>query len=109
LFRGLSVLPLTLLLAQCAGDGSVKRWRGLFVVQERAAAHELILQYSAYDSRIGGPTHYCMRSEEEWRKTLNSGQRDVPLSRLQYHCFDDADYWRIWLKTNNPFFDTRDI
>jgi hypothetical protein len=50
-----------------------------------------------------------MRNEEEWRKTLHSAQRDVPLSHLQYHCFDDAGYWRIWLKTNNPFADTRDI
>lgn len=66
-------------------------WKGLYIGQDRAAAHAVFYDITRYQSRFGGEPHYCVTNIEEWRASLPPDRReqyDDPIG-----CLIDADLW----------------
>ncbi len=73
-------------------------WKGLYLGQDRAAAHRIIYELSHYQSPYGGAPYYCSRNVEEWRQGLEPFQRaqfDQGVLEPDLDRATDADVWRI--------------
>ncbi len=108
---------ISLLIASTASARDKNRWRGLFVGQGRAEAHEVIYGLSEYHSPWGESAFFCADDRQAWEsddrnawqiKRIKARNPDLPATP-PYQCFANDDHWSIWIKTDNWILNKIDV